>query len=98
MPYRILNRDEHFRNDGRPKRILALDGGGLRGVLSLGILEKVEDLLRERHRLRRRLPSLPLLRLDRRHLDWGDHRSGSCPRLERRRSQGQVFQPRAAGV
>lgn len=39
----------HLRNDGRPKRILALDGGGLRGVLSLGILESVEDLLRERH-------------------------------------------------
>ena len=49
MPYRILTRDEHFRCDGRPKRILALDGGGLRGVLSLGILEKIEDLLRERH-------------------------------------------------
>lgn len=39
----------HLRIDGRPKRILALDGGGLRGVLSLGILERVEDLLRERH-------------------------------------------------
>jgi uncharacterized protein len=39
----------HLRNDGRPKRILALDGGGLRGVLSLGILERIEDLLRERH-------------------------------------------------
>lgn len=49
MPYQILTRDEHFRSDGRPKRILALDGGGLRGILSLGILEKVEDLLRERH-------------------------------------------------
>lgn len=49
MPYRILTRDEHFRSDGRPKRILALDGGGLRGILSLGILERVEDLLRERH-------------------------------------------------
>jgi predicted acylesterase/phospholipase RssA len=40
---------EHLRNNGRPKRILALDGGGLRGVLSLGLLERVEDLLRERH-------------------------------------------------
>jgi hypothetical protein len=39
----------HLRDDGWPKRILALDGGGLRGVLSLGILERVEDLLRERH-------------------------------------------------
>ena len=49
MPYRIQTRDEHFRRDGRPKRILALDGGGLRGILSLGILERVEGLLRERH-------------------------------------------------
>jgi hypothetical protein len=49
MPYQILTRDEHFGGDGRPKRILALDGGGLRGILSLGILEKIEDLLRERH-------------------------------------------------
>ena len=49
MPYQILTRDEHFGGDGSPKRILALDGGGLRGILSLGILEKVEDLLRERH-------------------------------------------------
>ncbi|ALV43654.1 hypothetical protein AU252_22830 [Pseudarthrobacter sulfonivorans] len=49
MPYRILTRDEHFRRDGTPKRILALDGGGLRGILSLGILEKIEDVLRERH-------------------------------------------------
>lgn len=49
MPYQILTRDQHFLSDGRPKRILSLDGGGLRGILSLGVLEKVEDLLRERH-------------------------------------------------
>lgn len=49
MSYQILSRDEHFLSEGRPKRILALDGGGLRGILSLGILEKIEDLLRERH-------------------------------------------------
>jgi patatin-like phospholipase/acyl hydrolase len=49
MPYRILTRDQHFLSDGKPKRILALDGGGLRGILSLGILEKIEGLLRERH-------------------------------------------------
>jgi hypothetical protein len=27
MGFQILSRDDHFRNDGRPKRILALDGG-----------------------------------------------------------------------
>jgi hypothetical protein len=49
MAYRIMNRDEHLQNDGRPKRILALDGGGLRGILTLGILQKIEDILRDRH-------------------------------------------------
>lgn len=32
-----------------PKRILALDGGGIRGALSLGFLERIERLLRERY-------------------------------------------------
>lgn len=31
-----------------PKRILALDGGGVRGMLSLGILSEIEDLLAKR--------------------------------------------------
>jgi predicted acylesterase/phospholipase RssA len=31
-----------------PKRVLALDGGGLRGIVSLGYLEAIESLLRER--------------------------------------------------
>lgn len=48
MAYRELSRDEHFTSDG-PKRILALDGGGLRGILSLSYLAKIESLLRERH-------------------------------------------------
>jgi Patatin-like phospholipase len=49
MRYKLRTRDEHYANDGAPKRILALDGGGLRGILTLGILQRVEDLLRERH-------------------------------------------------
>lgn len=32
-----------------PKRILALDGGGVRGILTLGYLEHIEDLLRARY-------------------------------------------------
>ena len=32
-----------------PKRILALDGGGVRGALLLGFIESIEHLLRTRH-------------------------------------------------
>lgn len=39
---------EHFRAEGK-KRILSLDGGGVRGVLTLGVLAKMEGLLRQRH-------------------------------------------------
>jgi patatin-like phospholipase len=49
VAYRIRTRDEHFANDGAPKRILALDGGGLRGILTLGILKRIEEELRARH-------------------------------------------------
>jgi patatin-like phospholipase/acyl hydrolase len=40
---------EHFSNGSSPKRILALDGGGIRGALSLGYLQRVEDILRKQH-------------------------------------------------
>src|SRR5258705_3853908 len=49
MAYKIRTRDEHLLNDGSPKRILALDGGGLRGILTLSYLAEIESLLRERH-------------------------------------------------
>ncbi|NJL60190.1 MAG: hypothetical protein HC887_11695 [Desulfobacteraceae bacterium] len=32
-----------------PKRILAIDGGGIRSLISLGFWEQIETLLRERH-------------------------------------------------
>jgi hypothetical protein len=47
--YRIKSCDQHWAADGKPKRILSLDGGGVRGVLTLGYLERIEQLLRERH-------------------------------------------------
>ena len=39
--------EEHLFAPG-PKRILALDGGGVRGALTLSYLERMESLLRER--------------------------------------------------
>lgn len=48
MSYRKRTRDQHFFDDG-PKRILSLDGGGLRGSHTLGILKEMEALLRRRH-------------------------------------------------
>jgi len=42
-----LTRDEHLFGPG-PKRILSLDGGGVRGMLSLEYLKRIEDLLRAR--------------------------------------------------
>ena len=49
MAYKIRTCDEHFLNDRSPKRILALDGGGLRGILTLSYLAEIESVLRDRH-------------------------------------------------
>jgi hypothetical protein len=48
MIYKIRNRDQHYQEPG-PKRILSLDGGGLRGILSLAMLKQAENILKARH-------------------------------------------------
>ncbi len=40
--------DDHLAADGGPKRMLALDGGGVKGVLTLGMLSALEAELRRR--------------------------------------------------
>ena len=42
-----LPRDRHLFEKGREKRILALDGGGVRGIISIAFLERIEELLTE---------------------------------------------------
>lgn len=44
MSEHVLNR---IKREGS-KRILSLDGGGIRGVLSLGILQNIESMIRQR--------------------------------------------------
>lgn len=39
--------EERFGGEPRPRKLLALDGGGIRGVLTLEVLTKMEDLLAE---------------------------------------------------
>lgn len=43
-----MNLSERLKSKGA-KRILALDGGGIRGALTLGYLEKIEQILRDKH-------------------------------------------------
>ena len=44
----IRTRDQHLFEPG-PKRILALDGGGVRGILTLQYLKRIENILRKRY-------------------------------------------------
>ena len=42
-----MNLIARIEQDG-PKKFLAIDGGGIRGVLALEILQKIEDLLKSK--------------------------------------------------
>jgi patatin-like phospholipase/acyl hydrolase len=44
-----MTKADHLSNKTSPKRILALDGGGIRGALTLGYLQRIEDILRKQH-------------------------------------------------
>ncbi len=44
-----MTKADHLSNKTAPKRILALDGGGIRGALTLGYLQRIEDILRKQH-------------------------------------------------
>ena len=44
-----MSKADHLSNTTSPKRILALDGGGIRGALTLGYLQRIEDILRKQH-------------------------------------------------
>ncbi len=48
-PRRARNRDDHLNPALGPKRILSIDGGGVRSVFTLGVLASIERLIRQRH-------------------------------------------------
>lgn len=43
-------RDVHLARSGGAKRILSLDGGGVRGILTLQYLKRLEKILQDQHR------------------------------------------------
>jgi len=43
-----LTKEQHLDETRSPKRILSLDGGGIRGILTLEYLEVIEGMLRQR--------------------------------------------------
>jgi hypothetical protein len=44
----VLSKQQHLDRTTTPKRILSLDGGGIRGILTLEYLGAIENMLRER--------------------------------------------------
>ena len=50
----LLPRDRHLFGEGR-KRLLTLDGGGIRGAISVAFLERIEDILSKQQKIDVRL-------------------------------------------
>jgi uncharacterized protein len=44
----MTNLSQKLNPSNTPKKILSLDGGGVRGILTLGILKQIETLAREK--------------------------------------------------
>jgi patatin-like phospholipase/acyl hydrolase len=44
----VLSKQDHLDPSVGPKRILSLDGGGIRGILTLQFLETIETLVKQR--------------------------------------------------
>jgi hypothetical protein len=40
-----LTKQQHFDREHGPKRVLSLDGGGIRGILTLEFLAVIEDMI-----------------------------------------------------
>jgi len=47
QPERWKSLFDRYKSD-RPRRLLALDGGGIRGLITLGILKKIEAMIQEK--------------------------------------------------
>ena len=83
-------KQQHLDPDHGPKRILSLDGGGIRGILTLEYLAVIEAMLRQRFK-DPNLAALRLFRPHRRHVDGLDHRGGTCVRHVGRRVEGALL-------
>lgn len=46
----MISLKQHLGNESSCKRILALDGGGIRGAITIGYLEQMEKILSERYK------------------------------------------------
>src|SRR5437762_2038917 len=91
----LSSRDRHLFGPG-PKRMLSLDGGGVRGAVAIGFLERLEKLIED-------IEERPTLLCD--WFDFiggtstgGHHRGRSRPRLSGRRRAEVLSSARSSGI